>query len=118
MRNTTVILSILFLIAGLIGCTSTSHTGIDFDASKITKIEKEKTTADELVQMFGEPFMKTVISENGAKWVYNYITRKSKGVFSVTTATSQKILEIKLQDNIVVNYRYTAGKVPVEVKTQ
>ena len=118
MRNTHVMLSVLFLIVCFVGCTSTSHTGIDFDASKIGKIERGKTTSEELIQMFGEPFMKAAIAKNKAQWVYNYITRSSKGVFTVTKETDQKILEIELKDNVVVNYRYTAGSVPSEIKTQ
>jgi hypothetical protein len=118
MERIPIILFVLVLTAGLIGCTTTSNIGIDFDASRIAMVEKRKTSAADLVMAFGEPFMVAAISENEERWLYNYITRTSKGIFTVTTETHQKILEIKLKDNVVVNYRYTAGKVPSEVKTQ
>ena len=118
MERTSIILFVLVLTAGLIGCTTTSNTGIDFDASRVAMIETGKTNEADLVLMFGEPLMRAAISENEEKWLYNYITRISRVLFTVTTETHQKILEIKLIDNVVVNYRYTAGKVPLEVKTQ
>ena len=46
MRKSTAILVILFLIAGVTGCSMTVfNTGRDFDNSQIAKIEKGKTTA-------------------------------------------------------------------------
>ena len=118
MERTSTILFVLVLTAGLIGCTTTSNIGIDFDASRVAMIETGKTNEAELVLMFGEPFMRAAISENEEKWLYNYITRISRVLFTVTTETSQKMLEIKLKEKVVQNYRYTAGKVPTEASVK
>ena len=113
MRKSTAILVILFLIAGVTGCSMTVfNTGRDFDTSQIAKIEKGKTTSEELVEMFGEPIMKTVISENKTKWVYNYITSKREGLYSKDANTKQKMLDITLSGNVVIHYKYMAGMYP------
>ena len=57
------------------GCaTATSTTGRDFDSLKVSQIVKGKTTADEILNMFGPPSGKQPEAENAERWLYSYVT--------------------------------------------
>jgi hypothetical protein len=57
-----------FAFVTLVGCAtrtaSTTIIGRDFDSSKISNITKGDTTSDQLVGLFGQPFSKSLKSEN------------------------------------------------------
>jgi outer membrane protein assembly factor BamE (lipoprotein component of BamABCDE complex) len=67
-----------------LGCATetTTTTGRDFDSSKAGQIVKGKTTADEIVAMFGTPSTKQPEAGDGEKWEYFYgtTTVKSSGM--------------------------------------
>lgn len=76
-----VISCILALSTSLLvtGCASSSYNyGRDFETHNIYRIEKGKTTSGELISMFGEPFLKTVVSANEEKWTYTYTSGTAK----------------------------------------
>ena len=97
-----VLLIALSLVAtSLSGCATSSggySVGRDFNSSAVSQIVKGETTKDDIVRMFGEPFSKTVISENEEKWMYVYDAGTVKvqgGVFAITTAqVTGKILTV------------------------
>lgn len=106
------------LIIALVGCATSSYsTGKNFDSSLVNKIVKGETTKDDLVRMFGQPFSKTVISENDEKWIYMYSSGTAKAQSYVITMKVEsrgirKILDILLKDGVVINYAYTEGADP------
>lgn len=111
-------LSLVFfaLVAlNLNGCATTSYSvGKDFSSENADKIVKGKTTRNQLVTMFGQPFSKTVMSENEEKWIYTYSSGTAKAQsyvvgMKVKTTGSQKTLDILLKNGIVTNYAFTEG---------
>lgn len=111
--NKTVIIfvGVLMLVAG--GCATSTYTfGRDFAMENVNKIVKGKTTASDLVQMFGEPYSKTVVSDTEEKWLYMYTmsTAKAQSFMFTTKVDSEgqfKTLDILLKDGIVTNFAYT-----------
>lgn len=99
----------------LAGCASASYSvGKDFDESKIILIDKGKTTSQEILGLFGEPFSKSVMSANQEKWLYSY----SSGVATarnyvvtnkVETTGNQKTLDLLIQDGVVLNFTYSVS---------
>ena len=72
--------------------------------------------------MFGEPFLKTVVSANEEKWMYIYTSGSAKAqsyivTMKVETTASQKTLDILLRDGVVVNYAYNEGQNPSNITT-
>src|SRR6266581_6407106 len=62
----------------LIGCiTRTVTTGREFDASKLGAIKKGVTTVDELIGLLGQPFSKSVKSEDEVIWYYSRVKATS-----------------------------------------
>ena len=112
---TAILLSIFFVLSGC--ATSSYSTGRDFDSSSVNQIIKGETTKADLLQMLGQPFSKTVISENEEKWIYMYSsgTAKAQSYFftmKVESTGQQKMLDILLRDGIVTNYTYNEGPMP------
>lgn len=117
MKNIIIAITITALFT-LFGCATSSYTyGNNFSSKNVSKIEKGKTTTNELISMFGQPFMKTVISKTGEKWVYSY----SAGTASaqsylvstkVETTGTQKMLDILVENGVVSNYTFTEGPMP------
>jgi outer membrane protein assembly factor BamE (lipoprotein component of BamABCDE complex) len=75
-------LAFLVCVAISAGCSTAektdTHTG-----DSVANIVENKTTAEELVRMFGEPHVKTKTSRDEEKWVYTFITDKSKRRYSI-----------------------------------
>lgn len=70
------------------GC---ARVGYDFNANKVQKIEIGKTTQDEIVIMFGQPWRKGI--ENGVTiWTYGRYTYRLIG------ETDTKDLVVKFDD--------------------
>ncbi len=102
----------------LFGCATSSYTyGNDFSSKNVSKIEKGKTTTKELVAMFGQPFMKSVISKISEKWVYSYSTGTASAqshivTTKVETTGMQNMLDILVENGVVSNYTFTEGPMP------
>ena len=116
MRTLTTILLSIFVV--LSGCATSSYsTGRDFNSSSVNQIIKGETTRADLLQMLGQPFSKTVMSENEEKWIYMYSSGTAKAqsyVFTMKVESTgrQKMLDILLRDGIVTNYTYNEGPMP------
>jgi len=103
--------------AGQSNCRSIHYSvGEDFNSADISSIERGKTTAAELVSTFGEPFSKTVISEDEEKWIYTHASGTAKAqnylvTMRVESEGIQKTLDLLLKDGVVVNYTYNEGPI-------
>ena len=104
----------------LIGCvTRTTITGREFDASKIGDIKKTVTTVDELIGLLGQPFSKSVKSEDEMIWYYSWVKATSKASMgwtstNVKTEGYKKNLEVLIKNGVVVNYTLDEGPFQVE----
>jgi outer membrane protein assembly factor BamE (lipoprotein component of BamABCDE complex) len=94
--------------------TSTIRRGRDFDASKVKDIQKGKTTTQEIVQWFGQPQAKKIVSTNQIGWLYAW--SQSTVTVSRTTNTAKgkesgykKRLELLIADDVVLNYTFDEG---------
>lgn len=99
----------------LVGCATSSYSvGRDFQVENVNKIVKGKTTGNDLIQMFGEPFTKTVLSETEEKWLYTHSSGTASAqsyVFTMKVETTgrQKMLDILLKNGVVTNFTFTDG---------
>lgn len=104
------------------GATSNTTNGVKFNATQVDKIVKEKTTAEELVQMSGEPFIKTVVSANQDKGIYMYMTNEVEArvflTMNVQSEMNQKALDVLLKNGVVVNHTFNVGQRPSNISTQ
>jgi len=86
-RLSWIVISIFMLMST--GCATSSMypIGEDFSSDNVSKIEKGKTTKDDIVKMFGMPFAKTVstVSDNDEIWMYVYITETERDQSDVIT---------------------------------
>ncbi len=104
-----------FVCLALVGCaTRTATIGSEFDSSKISSIKKGATTGDELVELLGQPFSKSVHSKDGVIWVYSWVKATSRirpGWISpnVSTEGHKKKLEVLIENGVVVNYVFIEG---------
>ena len=102
--------AIIFL---LVGCATSSFTvGNDFSSTNVSKIVKGKTTSDDMISLFGEPFTKSVISATDEKWIYMYSKGTAKAqsyivTMKVETTGTQKTLDVLITDGVVSNFAYT-----------
>ncbi len=114
MRILSIVLALFTVI--LLNCATKHYSiGKDFDETLIPRIEKNKTTQEELINMFGEPYVKRVLSEYEQKWLYHYESGHLKSrsyvlTTKVETIGSKKSLKILLRDGVVVEYSYTKGE--------
>lgn len=104
------------------GCaTSTYSIGTDFPIEKASSIEKGKTTTDELLSTFGEPYSKSVLSESEEKWLYFFSAGSAKAqsyivTMDVKTTGNQKTLDVLIKDGVVVNYTATQNNNPSKIE--
>ncbi|HEJ7888738.1 TPA: hypothetical protein SMI07_000732 [Serratia liquefaciens] len=106
-----VILAVL-MASVLSGCVyrSTAEAGKDFDQTKISSIQKGKTTESDLLSSLGEPVKKEVVSAEETKWIYEKVTSTAAvKVFSTKPRidTKRKALEVLLKNGVVTNYAFT-----------
>lgn len=100
------------------GCATSSYSvGRDFSSENVKSIVKGKTKSTELIQLFGQPFSKTVISANEEKWIYTYSSGTASAqsylvTTKVETTGHQKMLDILLKDGVVINFTFTEGSGP------
>ncbi|MEZ9525590.1 hypothetical protein [Enterovibrio norvegicus] len=84
--------------------------GTQFTKEQVAQIEKKVTTKEDLIRIFGEPNVKTVISETGEKWVYTYTggSASSQAFTGKTTSDiSTNMLDILIENGVVVNFAET-----------
>lgn len=108
-------LALSFVMAGC--ATSNYSVGRDFPSENVSKIVKGKTTAKELVQMFGQPYMKTVISATEERWMYTYSHGSATAqsyvfTMNVQSKGTQKTLDLLLKNGVVENYTFAEGPAP------
>ena len=107
--------SILYVVF-LVGCATASGvivTGKNFDTSNIEKVQKGKTTKQEVLQMFGTPPTKKV-EGSSETWTYSYskiFSKATAGYFSTVQSEGQifsKNLSIKFDSlNVAELVDYT-----------
>lgn len=124
-----IILSILLvtLCCCLWGCaTATSTSGRDFDSSKVSRVVKGTTTADEISTWFGRPTTKQPEINNTERWIYSYATATARadgwpgfGIHTHITEGHKKILNLLLnKEKVVVNFTFDDGPIePIDTTT-
>ena len=106
---------LLLVCALLAGCvTRTNIAGSDFDTSKIAGIKKGVTTSDELVNLMGKPYDKSVKSEDAVVWSYVWQKNTEKTSVgwnspNVVIDGYQKKLEVLIKNGVVANYVLDEG---------
>ena len=107
-KKKTIYMLAAFLV--LTACTTrTTIIGSDFDYSKGDLIVKGQTTKQEIMQMVGQPFDKTLDESGAEKWIYLYEVKKIRtsgggfrGPRHEGTITTKKI-EIIFDQDVVKN---------------
>jgi len=113
---------IMFLV--LSGCATSNYSiGKEFSSDNVTNIKRGQTTTAQLLEWFGEPFSKTVISGTDEKWIYMYSSgtaTASSGLLSMKMESkgTQKTLDILISNGVVVNYAFTEGSGPYNYNVQ
>ena len=107
----TLILSFI-VITSLVGCTYQSNVnyGKQFTTEQVNQIVKNVTTTSELLEIFGEPAVKSVLSETEEKWVYTYTGGKATAqafTMKTTSDISTHMLDLLIKNNIVINFAET-----------
>jgi hypothetical protein len=106
------------IILSLSGCATSSYSvGKSFPSENVSQIVKGKTTSEEMVSLFGEPYTKTVISATDEKWVYMHSEGTAKAqsyivIMDVKTTGTQKMLDVLITDGVVANFAFTEGQNP------
>ena len=104
---------IWFLCCVLVaGCyTAPIKHGNEFDTNYVKHIVKGETTRAQLITWFGQPYLKSTISENEEKWVYTYTQGEAKsGVLSTKVNSQTNVLDIYIKEDVVINYTYNETK--------
>ncbi|WP_017220213.1 hypothetical protein [Moritella dasanensis] len=106
--------STLLLMVGLLltGCVYKSDVnyGNQFTSEQVNQIEKKVTTTSDLLKIFDQPSIKSVISETQEKWVYSYTggTATAQAFTMKTTSNiSTHMLDILIENNVVLNFAET-----------
>ncbi len=113
-----IITIVSLVVLSLSGCATSSYTvGKNFASENVSKIVKGKTTSEEMIALFGEPYSKTVISATDEKWIYMHSEGTAKAqsyivTMDVKTTGTQKMLDVLITDGVVVNYTFTEGQNP------
>ena len=102
----------LLIATALSGCTYTSEVdyGKQFTAEQVSQIKKNITTTSDLISIFGEPVLKSVLSETDEKWIYTYTGgTASAQVYTakVKSNISTHMLDILISSDVVVNFAET-----------
>ena len=99
------------------GCSTTGKVGTIND-KQAADIVKEKTTAEELIEMFGPPYVKMKISPNEQEWIYTFLTSENERLHSFDKESKHKMLNIQMRDGVVVGYTYHFGSLPAGHPTE
>ena len=102
----------ILIATALSGCTYTSEVdyGKQFTAEQVSQIKKNITTTSDLISIFGEPVLKSVLSETDEKWIYTYTGgTASAQVYTakVKSNISTHMLDILISSDVVVNFAET-----------
>lgn len=109
---------ITLMILFISGCATSSFSmGRDFNSENVSRIIKGKTTSNEMVALFGEPYSKTAVSATDEKWIYMYSQSESKAqsyivTMDVKTTGTHKTLDVFITDGVVANFAFTEGQTP------
>lgn len=101
----------------LVGCATANYSvGKPFNTENVTKIEHGKTTKQDLVAMFGEPYSKTPLTATQEKWIYTYVYGSSKAQSYVVTMKvdsqgHQQTLDLIIENGVVVNHTFVDSPV-------
>ena len=108
-----------------IAMQTNSIEGNDFDTAKASQIVNEKTTADEIVALFGSPHSRRLEGSNAERWTYYYgsITTRANLNSSLFGASEhidstgeEKTLKILINgDKRVVSFTLQEGPIENEV---
>ncbi|MBZ4680459.1 MAG: hypothetical protein JG763_3088 [Shewanella sp.] len=110
-------------LLALSACTYTSNmnVGTNFSSEQAAQIIKEQTTEAELVNLLGQPQVKTVINDTDVKWIYSY-TEGSASAQAFTMKTTSDFtthtLDILLRNGVVVNFAETHAPTNMTINTQ
>lgn len=123
MKKFITLLSVVMMLLATACATSNYSFGRDFSTDNVSKIIKGKTTSADLIQLFGEPFSKTVISETEEKWIYSHARGSATAqsyVFTMKVESKgiQKTLDILLKNGVVTNFTFTEGPGPYNAVVQ
>ena len=104
------------VVFGCIQILPPSSMGRDFPGENVSKIVRGKTTDKDLIQMFGEPLSKTVISETEKSWTYTYASGTTTIVRHFTSIETRykgdhKKLVILLKNGVVTDFTFTESVV-------
>lgn len=108
----------VFALALLAGCaTATSTYGTDFSSDNVSKIVKGKTTAADLITLFGQPYSKTQGAPGQESWMWTYSVAHSQGeswMFGSNEKTTSytKTLYVTLKHGIVTQYSISTQGTP------
>lgn len=108
----------LILALFLGGCASSNYSvGKPFNVANVTSITNGKTTKDDLVTLFGQPYMKTPLSATQEKWIYTYVSGTSSVksyvvTAEVSTSGTQQTLDLFIENGVVVNHTFTDNPLP------
>ena len=113
----------LVILVPLSGCVYKSKMdyGNQFTSEQVNQIEKKVTTKADLLKIFGEPAIKSVISETGEKWVYSYTggTASAQAFTMKTTSDiSTHMLDVLIENDVVVNFAETNTKHNMNMSVQ
>lgn len=98
----------MVMLVCLISCSAPVKQGAEFDDRHVENIVKGETTKQQLIQWFGEPSIKSTVSENEEKWVYSFTRGKvTSGLFKTKSEIKTKILDLYLKEDVVINYAYS-----------
>ncbi|MFM2478812.1 hypothetical protein [Celerinatantimonas sp. MCCC 1A17872] len=73
--------------------------------SKVSQIERGYTSEDEIVSMFGQPYMKTSMGNSWQRWTYRADGEKPYSWVNVRMPA--KTLVILFHEGVVRDYRYS-----------
>ncbi|WP_423186774.1 outer membrane protein assembly factor BamE domain-containing protein [Alishewanella sp. d11] len=116
------ILTTLFILLMLTGCATANYElGNPINPENVAKIENGKTTKQELISLFGEPYTKTPLSSTQEKWIYTYINTTAKAqsyvvTMKVDSTGIQQTLDLLIENGVVLNHTFVNGEIP-KIKT-
>lgn len=105
----------IVLAVFLVGCATANYSvGKPFNTENVEKIEHGKTTKQDLISMFGEPFSKTPLNATQEKWIYTYIQSSAKAQsyvisMKVESQGTQQTLDLIIENGVVVNHTFVNG---------
>ena len=107
-------LAVALVGAAVAGCAS---SGKDFDSTKVTSIQKGKTTESDLVQMFGEPQQRMTDADGSQHLTWRFSEAKANGasfipvygMFAGGSSGTDKSLMVTVANGVVTDFQSTQG---------